>query len=129
MYNYEEILAQLKNGANADDIANSFIEALNKAQKEYDDQAVVDAAQAAKIADTSSLLELITDYLAKYYPNIKFSGAETPEDFIALMDSVAQIQTTFSAAMKEMAEQPKFKSHKHRKSKDPIEEFLTSFGF
>ena len=125
MYNYEDILAQLKDGVSADNIANNFIDALNKAQKEYEDQAALDAAEAAKLADTSSLLEIITDYLAKYYPNIKVSGAETPEDFIALMDSVAQIQTTFSDAMKEIKGYPR----KHRKSKDPIEEFLSSFGF
>ena len=83
MYNYEEILAQLKDGANADDLADSFVKALNAAQEELRKAAQEEETQAAKIADTSSLLEIITDYLAKYYPNIKFSGAETPEQEVS----------------------------------------------
>lgn len=125
MYNYEDILAQLKDGANADDIANNFIEALNKAQKEYEDQAAVNAAEAEKLTDTSFLLETVRDYLAQYYPNIKINGADTPEEFIALMDNVAQIQTTFSTVLKDVAERPR----KNRKSKDPLDEILHSFGF
>ena len=124
MYNYEEILAQLKDGANADDLADSFVKALNAAQEELRKAAQEEETQAAKIADTSSLLEIITDYLAKYYPSIKFDSANTAEDFIALLDNVAQIQTTFSDFLEKA---PKRKACKH--CGDPIEEFLTSFGF
>ena len=132
MFNVDELLGMMNSGVSADEIASIFTEALNAAQKQKkieEEQAAQahqkEKEQAEKLDDTSLLLETVKDYLAQYYPNIKISGADSPEEFIALMDNIAQIQTTFSTVLKDAAERPR----KNRKSKDPLEDLFRSFGF
>ena len=82
----DEILARLKNGESADDIAKSYTDALNKAiaaKREEDNKRIEEEVFAGKVADMMDILQLIADFVTRYYPelakdaDLNFSEDET----------------------------------------------------
>lgn len=78
MINKEEILAMLRDGKDADDIAKQLVDALNDAQADYEDEKAKEAEakakaeqeaqiEADKIDDMQVILDLIHDFILEYY--------------------------------------------------------------
>ena len=88
MFSKEEILASLRDGLTADDIASSFAEVLNEALKE---QKKTDT----RFNDTKELYYTIGAYIGKYYPSLAEDMEIEPDDeeierIIELMDTFAR---------------------------------------
>lgn len=130
MFDVNELLGMMDAGISTDEIASSFTEALNAAQeqKKAEDEKAEQARQeeqerAAKLADTTDLLDIIRDYLDKWYPNVAMKDDTTAEDLIELLDTVLELNVQFKQ-LGDMFNKPARK----RTSVDPIESFLRSFG-
>lgn len=78
MINKEDILAMLRDGKDADDIAKQLVDALNDAQADYADEKAKEAEakakaeeeaqiEADKIDDMQVILDLIHDFILEYY--------------------------------------------------------------
>lgn len=77
MYNYDNIIARLRAGEDAEIIANEMVGMLNKANRDYNDEVEAAKAQEAqkakiraeKIARVRQLATIMTDYIKDFYPN------------------------------------------------------------
>ena len=126
MFNVDDLLTMMNNGISTDEIASSFTEALNAAQEQKkikEEELAKEVARleekerhAAKLADTNDLLDIVRDYLDKWYPNVAMKDDTSAEDLIALLDTVLELNVLFN------------KPARKRASVDPIESFLRSFG-
>jgi hypothetical protein len=94
----EDILAQLREGDNIDDIAKDMTTALNEAKRRYEKEQAEEAAkreaeQAAtmKRADAAQICTLIDKFLKTYYGDIPQDGPLSTDDFIAVVDSIAEV--------------------------------------
>lgn len=91
MFNYEDILAQMKNGTTPEDIAKAFTETLNKAiqKQEEDNKAKEAAAKLAteKAKDAEAIGKALSAYMKKYH-NVDCAPL-TSEDVMGLIDMVA----------------------------------------
>ena len=67
MFNYEDILAQMNNGATAEDIAKAFTEQLNKAIHIQEEEA---KAQTELLADAAVVAQTFNDFTDKWYGDI-----------------------------------------------------------
>ncbi len=63
MFDKADILARLQSGASADDIAKEMSDALNAAQKAYEETAKADAVMEAKREGMCAILGAVADYL------------------------------------------------------------------
>jgi type IV secretory pathway VirB4 component len=70
MFNYEDILAQMNNGATAEDIAKAFTEQLNKAIHAQEEEAKVQAEHKELLADAAVVAQTFNDFTDKWYGNI-----------------------------------------------------------
>lgn len=130
MFNVDDLLTMMNAGISTDEIASSFTEALNAAQeqKKVEEEKTALARQeekerAAKLADTTDLLDIVRDYLNKWYPNVAMKDDTSAEDLIELLDTVLELNVQFKQ-LGDMFNKPARK----RASVDPIESFLRSFG-
>lgn len=91
MFNYEDILAQMKNGTTPEDIAKAFTETLNKAiQKQEEDNKAKEAAAkvaAEKVKDAEAIGKALSAYMKKYH-NVDRAPLSS-EDVMGLIDMVA----------------------------------------
>ena len=103
MFNYENILAQMKNGTTPEDIAKAFTETLNKAiQKQEEDNKAKEAAAkvaaekakeaaakvaAEKVKDAEAIGKALSAYMKKYH-NVDCAPLSS-EDVMGLIDMVA----------------------------------------
>ena len=91
MFNYEDILAQMKNGTTPEDIAKAFTETLNKAiqKQEEDNKAKEAAAKLAteKAKDAEAIGKALSAYMKKYH-NVDCAPM-SGEDVMSLVDMVA----------------------------------------
>lgn len=91
MFNYEDILAQMKNGTTPEDIAKAFTETLNKAiQKQEEDNKAKEAAAkvaAEKVKDAEAIGKALSAYMKKYH-NVDCAPLSS-EDVMGLIDMVA----------------------------------------
>jgi len=115
----------------ADEIAESFTNALNAAIKENE----TNTQKKEKIADADNLIKALNDFIKKYYPDtliFDFTG----EDFINAIDELVpeikrlsklteafNLQTTTKNSTNNAAITPK-----KTETEDPIAYFLKSFG-
>ena len=70
MFNYEDILAQMNNGATAEDIAKAFTEQLNKAIHAQEEEAKVQAEHQELLADVAVVAQTFNDFTDKWYGDI-----------------------------------------------------------
>ena len=70
MFNYEDILAQMNNGATAEDIAKAFTEQLNQAIKVQEEQKQEDAKHKEMIADAWHVADIFNAFTKKWYGDI-----------------------------------------------------------
>lgn len=91
MFNYEDILAQMKNGTTPEDIAKAFTETLNKAiqKQEADNKAKEAEARLAadKAKDAEAIGKALFAYMKKYH-NVDCAPL-SGEDVMSLVDMVA----------------------------------------
>jgi len=130
MFDVTELLGMMNNGISTDEIASSFTEALNSAreQKKIEDEKLAEEVarleekerHTQKLKDTEDLLDIVRDYLDKWYPNVAMKDDTSAEDLIELLDTVLELNVVF----KQLGDKPARK----RTSVDPIESFLRSFG-
>ena len=85
MFNTDELTAALQNGANPDEIAKSFTDALNtaiKAQKEAEEKAAKkNKIHAERVKALQSIIDAIEDFVEDFYPDMY--DAEMFESFDA----------------------------------------------
>lgn len=82
----EDILKRLMNGESADAIAKEFTDALNNAMQEMEAQK--EATQ--KLMDTQNLIDVVIDYVKKYYPEVVADIKEfdlSAEELIEALDT------------------------------------------
>ena len=74
MFNTDELTAALQNGANPDEIAKSFTDALNtaiKAQKEAEEKAAKkNKIRAERVEALQNIIDAIEDFVADFYPDM-----------------------------------------------------------
>lgn len=66
MFNYEDILAQMNNGATAEDIAKAFTEQLNKAMRVQEEE----SEHKKMLADAAVVAQTFNDFTDKWYGDI-----------------------------------------------------------
>ena len=74
MFNTDELTAALQNGANPDEIAKSFTDALNtaiKAQKEAEEEAAKkNKIRAERVETLQGIIDAIEDFVEDFYPDM-----------------------------------------------------------
>ena len=74
MFNTDELTAALQNGANPDEIAKSFTDALNtaiKAQKEAEEKAAKkNKIRAERVEALQGIVDAIEDFVENFYPDM-----------------------------------------------------------
>ena len=70
MFNYEDILAQMNNGATAEDIAKAFTEQLNKAMRVQEEEAKAQSEHKELLADAAVVAQTFNDFTDKWYGDI-----------------------------------------------------------
>lgn len=102
MFNSNDILALLQEGKNAEDIAKSFADSLNAAIKADAEakakEAEIQKAKEQKTADAKALMDLTTDYLRKYYPDVEIDDVEDVDAFISMLDTIMPMVSSITAA-------------------------------
>lgn len=68
MINENTILESLRSGASVDDLAAEFTKALNAAKATHEEELKKQKENADKAYDTKELVEHVTNYMAKWYP-------------------------------------------------------------
>lgn len=149
MYTKEEILEMLQNGQEAEDLAQSFIDALNGAieqKKELDDAAAKAEREkmrirSDKISIMDEMLKTIFEYIKRYYPKVYSENIYeeiTATDVVDAMDEayaeICKFTNTLDDFLKILEANPEEKNVKteHKEVNfpdfeeflDPIEKFL-----
>ena len=87
MFSKEEILAQLRNGADASDIAQKMADTINEAVREYDAEAEkAKARDAERLEDARKVTRVMADYFAKWMGEDKMTEAEIDEAAQAMIE-------------------------------------------
>lgn len=88
----EDILARLKNGESVEDIAKEFADALNEAEKTYNEEHMQTVERAG---DAAMIIEDIKDYMVKYHSDkgdiiqkIQEQLEKEDDDIIATVDAI-----------------------------------------
>ena len=145
MVRVEDLMAAIKNGQSADDLAAEYAKALNEAnarvKADAEAKAKAEAESRAKIADAKAVVVPLVKYIKKYIPEMEL-GEVTDAD----LDEAAQFFiTAFDDVKVQLAPQLKLLKMlgdldggvlktKLRKpqtivdKKDPIAEFLKDMG-
>lgn len=89
MYNYDNIIARLRAGEDAEVIANEMVNMLNKANRDFTDEMEAAKAQEAqkakiraeKVARVAQMASILTDYIRDFYPN-SYAAMQLDEEAI-----------------------------------------------
>ena len=127
MFNTDELTAALQNGANPDEIAKSFTDALNtaiKAQKEAEEKAAKkNKIHAERVEALQGIIDAIEDFVKNFYPDMH--DAKMFEDFD--VEELDKVVAEAYEDVKRMA--PLFDSlkdlEKHLKMADNIDRTVT----
>lgn len=84
MFNYEDILAQMNNGATAEDIAKAFTEQLNKAIHAQEEQ----SEHKELLADAAVVAQTFNDFTDKWYGDIS-QHKITAEEILDIYELIA----------------------------------------
>lgn len=126
MFDMNEILTRLQNGENADAIATEFTNALNGAVQE---QAKADAARKKeneKLADAQAIVDMICDFLDKWYPEIGTAGQIV--DAADVLEALDQVMPELTAMTKLLAKLDKVLDEpvKVKRPSDPFKAFFSA---
>lgn len=145
MFNTDELTAALQNGANPDEIAKSFTDALNtaiKAQKEAEEKAAKNKARAERVEALQGIIDAIEDFVADFYPDMydakvfeSFDAEELDKVVLEAYDEVKRMAPLFDS-LKDLEKQLKMTDNvtktvaiKKTKSTDQaIADFLRKSG-
>lgn len=94
MYDFYE---RLMNGENAEDIAKSITEELNKAQQKKDEADKLLKTKEQQKEAAEAVAEAINNYLKIYHPKIK--ATITVDDFIKTMEMAERTALAFDTIM------------------------------
>lgn len=84
MFNYEDILTQMNNGATAEDIAKAFTEQLNKAIHVQEEQ----SEHKELLADAAVVAQTFNDFTDKWYGDIS-QHKITAEEILDIYELIA----------------------------------------
>lgn len=100
MFNTDELTAALQNGANPDEIAKSFTDALNtaiKAQKEAEEKAAKkNKIHAERVEALQGIVDAVEDFIADFYPDMydekAFEDFDVEELDKVILDSYKEVK-------------------------------------
>ena len=126
MYTKEDILKQLRNGADAADIAKQMADNINAAIQEYDkEQEAAKHTEAEKRKDAGKVVDALNDYFIKYFgeEGVTGEGREKAIDaIIQLTDYMVELEDQMDAIVKKIASKSEDKST--RSDADILRDFL-----
>jgi len=96
MFNYEDILAMMQNGASAEDVAKEFTDSLNQAIKVQEAEKEKIAAKAAVTADAQKVADAFNEFTAKHYADVASGAKITAEDVLTIYDLVSSLNINFN---------------------------------
>lgn len=109
MINYEDLLASLRDGKTAEDLAAQFTEALNRAsqeaeeiQKKEEEKAKLDAElETYQVNWARSLMAAMNEYVSRIYPELaeKFNEAAENTSDEECLSICSQIDTTLQMVL------------------------------
>ena len=88
MFNYEDILAQMNNGATAEDIAKAFTEQLNKAIHVQEEEAKAQSEHKELLADADVVAQAFNNFTDKWYGDIS-QHKITAEEILDVYELIA----------------------------------------
>ena len=88
MFNYEDILAQMNNGATAEDIAKAFTEQLNKAMRVQEEEAKAQSEHKELLADADTVAQAFNNFTNKWYGDIS-QHKITAEEILDVYELIA----------------------------------------
>lgn len=146
MFNTDELTAALQNGANPDEIAKSFTDALNtaiKAQKEAEEKAAKkNKIRAERVEALQGIIDAIEDFVENFYPDMydakvfeSFDAEELDKVVLEAYEDVKRMAPLFDS-LKDLEKQLKMSDNvtktvaiKKTKSTDQaIADFLRKSG-
>ena len=117
MFNTDELTAALQNGANPDEIAKSFTDALNtaiKAQKEAEEKAAKkNKIHAERVEALQGIVDAVEDFIADFYPDMydakAFEDFDVEELDKVILDSYKEVKrmAPFFDSLKDLEKQLK----------------------
>lgn len=119
---------ELMSGANADDIANEFLDALNAAihQKEEEEEKAAAAKQCelAKKQEAEAINKAVSEFAAKYYPEAGIKeGVYNIEDILEGMVNIEPVFLSILDSLEELFGDPGEEEKEDKKCGD--EDFLS----
>ena len=141
MYNYEDILARLRNGEDAEVIAQEMAETLNKANRDFvDEKEKADNQKQRKAEAVKNMMGALAAYVREFHPenpiNESFAKADINKDIdevVNMIDSAIEEMGMLSALTKAIGPdlERMIKAHKSAapvpdaaKNVNPIDAFL-----
>ena len=139
MYNYEDILARLRNGEDAEVIAQEMVEILNKANRDFvDEKEKADNQKQRKAEAVKNMMGALAAYVREFHPenpiNESFAKADINKDIdevVNMIDSAIEEMGMLSALTKAIGPdlERMIKAHKGAapdatKNVNPIDAFL-----
>ena len=92
MFSKNEILEQLRNGADASDIAQKMADEINAAVQEYETEQKAAARKTATRADARNMVETMAKFFAAHMDEDEMSDAEIDEATDAVMELMDSLQ-------------------------------------
>lgn len=138
MYNYEDILARLRNGEDAEVIAKEMVDTLNKANRDFtDEKEKADNQKQRKAEAVKNMMGALAAYVREFHPenpiNESFAKADINKDIdevVNMIDSAIEEMGMLSALTKAIGPdlEKMIKAHKGvpdaAKNVNPIDAFL-----
>ena len=133
MYNSTDILKMLNEGKTVDEIAKSFTNALNEAQKKKEEESKACLRRKTQIKDMEEILDSIISYITKYYPNLPVEELKEALDAEEIVDSMEELVKEFknlSKTLESLTSTPAAKTKKTAPSSYPIDfdAFFKKYG-
>lgn len=94
----DELLNELRNGKNAEDLANQLIESLNEANVKYQEEQEAATAKASLTEKNNDCIACITDDLNEYFKNNNCDSLVFTEDEVAsILQGAVQLADLLSS--------------------------------
>ena len=86
MFSKDDILKQLRAGANAQDIAQDMADNINAAIQEFEEEKKATEAVKVKRADARAVIDVLADFFGKYFDNGSMNEAERDQAVDAMIE-------------------------------------------